>query len=519
MTNRYRQLAVLGVPKETLPGEQRVALTPANIARLVRDGFEVLVETGAGAGADFSDADFTNVGARIVPDPAEIWAADWVLKLNPPDEKEAARLREGAGLISYIFPAQNPWLLESLAVRKADVIAMESIPRITRAQKMDALSSMANIAGYRAVVEAANHFGRFFTGQITAAGKVPPAKVLIIGAGVAGLAAIGAARGLGAIVRAFDVRAAARDEVQSMGAEFLEVVIEEAGEGSGGYAKQMSKEFIEAEMALFREQAADVDIIITTASIPGKKAPILLTRDIVEQMKPGSVIVDLAAAGGGNCELTRPDEIVVHNGVKIIGWTNMPGRLPSQASELYGRNLVHLLEEMGGGENFQVDLDNEIIRGAMVMHEGQRLEAPDLPPPTAPKPAQAEAARPAPAPPKPHKSSGVGSSVALGLAGAAVIGVGAVAPQTILEQLTIFMLAIILGWKLIWDVKPALHTPLMSVTNAVSGIIILGGMLQLAQPGFSPAAILGAIAVLLAMINVAGGFLVTRRMLEMFRKD
>jgi len=474
-----------------------------------------VVEPGAGVGADFSDAEFIKGGARIAGDPAEIWAADWVLKINPPDEKEAAQLRERAGLISYIFPGQNPWLLDALAARKANVVAMESIPRITRAQKMDALSSMANIAGYRAVVEAAHHFGRFFTGQITAAGKVPPAKVLIIGAGVAGLAAIRAARGLGAIVRAFDVRAAVRDEVQSMGAEFLEVVIEESGEGSGGYAKQMSKEFIEAEMALFKEQAADVDIIITTANIPGKKAPILLTRDIVEQMKPGSVIVDLAAAGGGNCELTRPDEVVVHNGVKIIGWTNLPGRLPNQASELYGRNLVHLLEEMGGGENFKIDLENEIIRGAMLMREGQQLE----PPKPAPKPARVEAARPAPEPPKPQKKSGLASAIALGVASAAVIAVGAVAPQSILKQLTIFVLAIILGWKLIWDVKPALHTPLMSVTNAVSGIIILGGMLQLSQPDFSPAAILGALAVLLAMINVAGGFLVTRRMLEMFRRD
>jgi NAD(P) transhydrogenase subunit alpha len=268
-------------------------------------------------------------------------------------------------------------------------------------------------------------------------------------------------------------------------------------------------------MALFKEQAADVDIIITTANIPGKKAPILLTRDIVEQMKPGSVIVDLAAAGGGNCELTRPDEVVVHNGVKIIGWTNLPGRVPNQASELYGRNLVHLLEEMGGGENFKIDLENEIIRGVLLMREGQRLE----PPKPAPKPARVEAARSAPEPPKPQEKSGLAAAIALGVAGAAVIAVGAVAPQSILEQLTIFVLAIILGWKLIWDVKPALHTPLMSVTNAVSGIIILGGMLQLSQPGFSPAAILGALAVLLAMINVAGGFLVTRRMLEMFRKD
>jgi NAD(P) transhydrogenase subunit alpha len=292
--------------------------------------------------------------------------------------------------------------------------------------------------------------------------------------------------------------------------------IKESGEGGGGYAKQMSKEFIEAEMALFKKQAAEVDIIITTASIPGKKAPILLTREIVEQMEPGSVIVDLAASGGGNCELTRPDEVVVHKGVKIIGWTNLPGRLPNQASELFGRNLVHLLEEMGGGENFTIDLENEIIRGAMLMHEGQRLEPPE---PPAPKPAQAKAAKPAPQLPQPKKSSGLGSAIALGLAGAAVIAIGAVAPHTILEQLTIFGLAIILGWKLIWDVRPALHTPLMSVTNAVSGIIILGGILQLSEPGFSAAAILGSIAVLLAMINVAGGFLVTRRMLEMFRRD
>ena len=509
---------MLGVPKETLPGEQRVALTPANVARLVRGGFKVLVESGSGLAADFSDAEFIKGGAGIAADAAEIWAADWVLKFNPPTEKEAAQLRAGGGLIAYIFPGQNPWLLGALAARRANVIAMESIPRITRAQKMDALSSMANIAGYRAVVEAAHQFGRFFTGQITAAGKVPPAKVLIIGAGVAGLAAIGAARGLGAIVRAFDVRAAVRDEVQSMGAEFLEVSLKESGEGSGGYAKEMSKEFIDAEMALFKEQAADVDIIITTASIPGKKAPVLLPREIVEQMKPGSVIVDLAAAGGGNCELTRPDEVVVHNGVKIIGFANLPGRLPNQASELYGRNLVHLLEEMGGGENFRVDLENEIIRGALIMHEGQRLEPPE-PPKPAPKPAQAEAVRPTPDPPKPKKKSGSASAIALAAAGIAVIAVGAVAPRSILEQLTIFVLAIILGWKLVWDVTPALHTPLMSVTNAISGIIILGGILQLAQPGFSPAALLGAVAVLLAMINVAGGFLVTKRMLEMFRKD
>ncbi|MDA0204941.1 MAG: Re/Si-specific NAD(P)(+) transhydrogenase subunit alpha [Acidobacteria bacterium] len=510
-------MVVLGVPKETLPGEQRVALTPANVARLVRGGFKIVVESGAGAAADFSDAEFITGGARVA-DPAEIWAADWVLKLNPPVEKEAAQLREGGGLIAYIFPGQNPWLLEALAARKANVIAMESIPRITRAQKMDALSSMANIAGYRAVVEAAYQFGRFFTGQITAAGKVPPAKVLIIGAGVAGLAAIGAARGLGAIVRAFDVRAAVRDEVQSMGAEFLELSYEESGEGTGGYAKEMSKEFIEAEMALFRQQAADVDIIITTASIPGRKAPVLLARDIVEQMKRGSVIVDLAAAGGGNCELTRPDEVVVHNGVKIIGWANLPGRLPNQASELYGRNLVHLLEEMGGGEHLQIDLENEIIRGAMIMHGGQRLEPPE-PPQPAPKPARAKAVQHPLESPIPKKKSGLASAIALGAAGAAVIAVGAVAPRSVLEQLTIFVLAIVLGWKLVWDVTPALHTPLMSVTNAISGIIILGGMIQLAQPGFSPAALLGALAVLLAMINVAGGFLVTRRMLEMFHRD
>ena len=398
---------------------------------------------------------------------------------------------------------------------------MDAVPRISRAQKLDALSSMANIAGYRAVVEAATLFPRFFTGQITAAGKVPPAKVLIIGAGVAGLAAIGAARGMGAIVRAFDTRPAVREQVQSMGAEFLEVTLTEDGAGEGGYAKEMSPAFIKAEMELFLAQAKDVDIIITTALIPGRPAPKLLQAYHVEAMRPGSVIVDLAAEQGGNCELTQPGRVAEHNGVKIIGYTDLASRLSSTASQLYGTNIVHLLDDLGKAEKFHFDLADEVTSGALVVHDGANrwpTPKPKMTSPTEGKPAAAAAT----ATPKKsghgHGSKAPGSPWPLVAAGLALVGIGVGAPPSFLTHLTVFVLAIFVGWQVIWNVAPALHTPLMSVTNAISGIILIGGILQISGPPGSATTILGAAAILLATINIAGGFLVTQRMLQMFRK-
>jgi len=397
---------------------------------------------------------------------------------------------------------------------------MGSVPRISRAQKLDALSSMANIAGYRAVIEAAHAFGRFFTGQITAAGKVPPARVMVIGAGVAGLAAIGAARGLGAIVRAFDTRPAVKEQVQSMGAEFLEVQLEEDGAGEGGYAKEMSPAYIAAELDLFEAQAREVDIIITTALIPGRPAPKLLERRHVEAMKPGSVIVDLASEQGGNCELTQPGRVVVHNGVTIIGYTNLPSRLPSVASQLYGTNIAHLLDDLGGAEKFHFDLDDEVTTGALVVHEGKNRWPTPKPKMTSPTEGQKAEAKPMPKA-HGHGHGGGGkptSPWAMLGAGVALVAVGWGAPPSFLTHFTVFVLAIFVGWQVIWNVTPALHTPLMSVTNAISGIIIIGGMLQISGPMTSGTVILGAAAVLLATINIAGGFLVTQRMLQMFRK-
>jgi NAD(P) transhydrogenase subunit alpha len=382
---------------------------------------------------------------------------------------------------------------------------------------MDALSSMANIAGYRSVIEAASYYGRFFTGQMTAAGRVPPAKVLVIGAGVAGLAAIGAARGLGAIVRAFDTRAAVRDQVKSMGAEFLELRVAEDGEGTGGYAKEMSPAFVAAEMALFAAQAKDVDIIITTALIPNRPAPVLITEDMVKSMKKGSVIVDLAAENGGNCALTHPGSVVEQHGVHIIGYIDLPSRLAPTASVLYGNNLAYLLEDLGGAANFHIDLDDEVVRQSLVVHEGSVVwPPPRKDPPPAP-------AKPAPAAPPPaadaHKPrSRGGFAVTVALAALALWGIGFVAPPAFLSHLTVFVLACIVGWQVVRHVTPALHTPLKSVTNAVSGIIVVGGMLTVSGPPSSPAVLLGAAAILLASINIAGGFLVTQRMLRMFRR-
>ena len=517
----------LGVPRECRAGERRVAATPENVVRLIKNGFEVLVESHAGALASFGDDDYAAAGARIVEDPRALWQeADIILKVQPPDHHpvlgvhEADLPREGATIISFLWPGKNKELLERLAARKLTVFAMDQVPRISRAQKMDALSSMANIAGYRAVIEAASFYGRFFTGQMTAAGKVPAAKVLVIGAGVAGLAAIGAARGLGAIVRAFDTRPAVKEQVKSMGAEFIELDVQEDGEGAGGYAREMSPAFIAAEMAMFAAQAKDVDIIITTALIPNRPAPVLITADMVKTMKKGSVIVDLAAENGGNCELTQPGQVVERHGVHILGYMDLPSRLAPTASFLYGNNLGHLLSDMGGGATFHVNLEDEVVRGSIVLLNGELMWPP---PRREPPPVPQKAATAAPAGARAHEKKaaeggGAGTAVALVIGALAFAGLGLVAPASFLAHLTVFALACVVGWQVVWNVTPALHTPLMSVTNAISGIIVIGGMLQVSGPMNDPAVLLGAAAILLATINIAGGFLVTQRMLKMFRR-
>ena len=519
----------IGVPKEIADGERRVAATPATVKKLQKLGFDVIVEHDAGAAASFSDDAYREAGCDIVYTATDLWEqADVVLKVQPPQNHpnglhEADMLGAHQALISFIWPAQNKELVDHLSNRQATVLAMDAVPRISRAQKMDALSSMANIAGYRAVIEAANQFGRFFTGQITAAGKVPPAKVLVIGAGVAGLAAIGAAKSLGAIVRSFDTRPVVKEQVESLGAEFLELTFEEDGTGSGGYAKTMSPEFIAAEMELFAEQARDVDIIITTALIPGKRAPLLITKETAESMKAGSVIVDMAAEQGGNCAVTKPGEVYVHNGVTVVGITDFPSRMASQASQLYGTNLYHLLSDMGGSEDYKVDFEDEAVRGALITHAGEvtwpapKPEKPPAPPAPVAKPAAVVEAI---APEK--ESSGITKAIGLIALACGVIAIGLSAPASFLSHFTVFILACFVGWQVIWNVSPSLHTPLMSVTNAISGIIILGGLLQLngsaVGGGLSATTILGAIAILVGTINISGGFLVTQRMLKMFRK-
>jgi len=516
----------VGVPKESRPGERRVAATPETIGRLTKQGFDVVVESQAGAGASFEDDDYRHAGAEVVTDPRQVWAdAEILLKVQPPEQHptlgvhEVDLLRPGSTLISFLWPGKNAALVARLAAANVSAIAIDQVPRISRAQKMDALSSMANIAGYRAVIEAASFYGRFFTGQMTAAGRVPPAKVLVIGAGVAGLAAIGAARGLGAIVRGFDTRAAVRDQVKSMGAEFLEVTLAEEGEGGGGYAKEMSPAFIAAEMALFAAQAKDVDIIITTALIPNRPAPVLITEDMVRSMKNGSVIVDLAAENGGNCALTEPGSVVERHGVHIIGYVDLPSRLAPTASMLYGNNLAYLLEDLGGAAKFHIDIDDEVVRNALVVHQGAVVWPPPRkePPPAPAKPAVTAAATAATTA-KPVKQGSYGAVLTIVGIALALFALGFVAPPVFLSHLTVFALACIVGWQVVWNVSPALHTPLMSVTNAISGIIVVGGMLTVSGPPSSPAVVLGAAAILLATINIAGGFLVTQRMLRMFRR-
>lgn len=522
-------MTTIGIPTEIQPGERRVAATPQTVLRLKKLGFDIVVQSGAGDAINCTDGQYSEAGATVLESAAELWAAsDLVIKVRPPEMNretgvhEVDLLKENGWLMGFIWPAQNRELLDLLAKRNATVFAMDSVPRITRAQKMDTLSAMANIAGYRAVIEAANHFPRFFTGQITAAGKIDPAKVLVIGAGVAGLSAIGAAKGLGAIVRAFDPRSATKDQVASMGAEFLELDVKEEGEGKGGYAKEMSDAFLNAEMALFAQQAMQVDIIITTALIPGKPAPKLITTGMVESMRPGSVIVDLSAEQGGNCSLTEPGKVVDHKGVTIIGYTDLPSRMAATSSQLYGACVAALIEELTVNGELSIDLEDQVIRGAIVLDEGKLMWPPPLPPapPEPGVPTKAVPERPpigAKTSKNGHGGEGSLNPVWLAVAGVILIAIGVVAPASTLSHLTVFMLACFVGWQVVWNVKPALHTPLMSVTNAISGIILVGGMLQITgTPNWTT--ILGAIAVLIAAINIAGGFWVTNRMLAMFRK-
>ena len=506
----------IGIPRESLAGETRVAATPATVEQLKKLGFEVAIEAGAGLRASFDDAAFEAAGASVVPN---VWQADLVFKVNAPTEAEIAQIKDGATLVSFIWPAQNPELVKKLSERNINVMAMDMVPRISRAQSLDALSSMANIGGYRAVVEAAHQFGRFFTGQITAAGKVPPAKVLVIGAGVAGLAAIGTAGSLGAIVRAFDTRLEVAEQIESMGGEFLKLDFGgEDGASSDGYAKVMSEEFIKAEMELFAQQAKEVDIIITTALIPGKPAPKLITKEMVDSMKPGSVIVDMAAQAGGNCEYTVPGELhVTDNGVKVIGYTDLPGRLPAQSSQLYGTNLVNLMKLMCKEKdgNVAIDFEDVVQRNMTVVQAGEVT----FPPPAISVSAAPQ--KPAAAKPAAKKEAAKPSNkkFVFGALGIAAFGwVAAVAPAAFLSHFTVFILACVVGYYVVWNVSHALHTPLMSVTNAISGIIVVGALLQIGQ-GSTLVTALAFVAVLIASINIFGGFTVTQRMLKMFRKD
>ena len=509
---------LIGVPRELLDNESRVAATPKTVQQILKLGFDVIVEHDAGFKASFEDQAFAAAGAKV-GDAAQVWQADIIFKVNAPTDDEIALIKEGATLVSFIWPAQNPQLMEKLSAKKINVLAMDAVPRISRAQALDALSSMANIAGYRAVVEAAHEFGSFFTGQITAAGKVPPAKVLVIGAGVAGLAAIGAANSLGAIVRAFDSRPEVKEQVESMGASFLEIDFKEEGGSGDGYAKVMSEEFNRRALALYAEQAKEVDIIITTALIPGRPAPRLITKDMVESMKPGSVIVDLAAATGGNCELSKAGEVVVtDNQVKIIGYTDLPSRLPTQSSQLYGTNLVNLLKLLCKNKDGQINInfDDVVLRGVTVIRDGEvTWPAPPIQVSAQPQ-QQAKAAsavkKEEEKPTDPRKKYGIMAAV-----GVLFLWLTSIAPAAFLSHFTVFVLACVVGYYVVWNVSHALHTPLMAVTNAISGIIIVGALLQISQGHFF-ISVLAFIAILVASINIFGGFRVTQRMLSMFRK-
>ena len=521
----------IGVPREIFPGEKRVATVPEAVVKLVKLGFAVVVESGAGELAQLSDADYVAAGASIAPTAAELWSgSDIVFKVRAPTPDEVALMHEGQTLIGFLWPAQNPDLMQLLAAKKVTALSIDALPRtLSRAQKMDALTSMAGVSGYRAVIEAANAFGRFFSGQITAAGKVPPAKVFIAGAGVAGLAAIGAASSLGAIVRANDTRAEVADQVVSLGGEFVKVDYEEEGSGGGGYAKVMSEGFQQAQRAMYAAQAREVDIIITTALIPGKPAPKLITAEMVRSMKPGSVIVDMAAEQGGNCELTEPGQVVVKHGVTIVGHTDLASRMARQSSTLYATNLFRLSEELCKTKDgvINVNMEDDAIRGLTVIKHGEI---------TWPAPPLAVAPKPAPKPAAPAAKKGHGHGEASGpmpagklltVAGVTAVLfalVGAYAPAAFLSHFTVFVLACFVGYMVVWNVKPALHTPLMSVTNAISSIIAIGALVQispLANAAGRPNSLiigLASLALVLTAINMFGGFAVTQRMLAMFRK-
>lgn len=508
---------LIGVPRETKHGERRVAATPATVSQLLKLGYEVLVESGAGDPSSFTDEAYREAGARIGSD-AEAWGAPIVFHVNAPDTAQIALLQPGAYLVSMMAPAQSPELLQALADRGVTALAMEAVPRISRAQSLDVLSSMANIAGYRAVVEAANAFGRFFTGQVTAAGKVPPAKVLVAGAGVAGLAAIGTAGSLGAIVRATDPRPEVADQVKSMGGEYLSIESPETEVSATGYAKEMGEDYKAREAQLYAEQAKDVDIVITTALIPGRPAPRLLTADMVASMKPGSVIVDLAAANGGNVEGSVADEVVVTpNGVTIIGYTDLAGRLPAQASQLYSTNLVNLMKLLTPGKDGQLVLDwDDVVQRSMTVARDHEVTWPPPPVEVSAAPQAAAAAAPVVAKEKTPTSPRRRYTL-VALAAAALLLITAAAPAQLTANLTVFVLAIVIGFYVIGNVHHALHTPLMSITNAISGIIVVGALLQIGT-GDTLVTILAFVAVLVASINIFGGFAVTRRMLEMFQR-
>ena len=513
----------VGIPKEIHPRERRVAATPETVHKLRKLGLQVMVEAGAGEASGFADDSYAAAGAQVVAGANVFGEAGLVLKVRAPEPSEADALKAGAVLVSFIWPAQNEPLLDKLSARRATVLAMDAVPRITRAQRMDALSAMANVAGYRAVLEAANHFHRFLPGQITAAGKARPAQVLVLGAGVAGLAAIAAARGLGAVVKAFDTRAAVREQVESLGAQFVPLDFKEEGEGQGGYAKEMSAAYLAAEQALIAGHARQSDIVISTALIPGKPAPQLITADAVKSMRPGSVIVDMAAEQGGNCPLSERDRVVERFGVTLIGYTDLPSRMAQQASELYATTIFNLAETLfPAGNGFTLDLDDEVHRGALILKDGASMwPAPPRTTPATPKPAPAPpptAPTAAPASTPGAKKRNIGGKIALASLVALFALAGLRGPPDLLQHLTVFLLACVVGWHVIWNVTPALHTPLMSVTNAISGIILVGGMVVLGAGAGILADALAAVAILLASINVAGGFLVTQRMLRMFRK-
>ena len=503
----------IGVLKESANQEKRAAVTPNVISKICKLGHNVSVEKDIGLNANFLDSEYAQAGATIA-DINSIWSCDIILKINKPNEDDVNKLSKTQTFISFFSPALHPDLLKQCAKDSVNVISMDSVPRISRAQKMDALSSMANIAGSRAVIEAAHNFGRFFGGQITAAGKIPPAKVLIIGAGVAGLSAIGTASSLGAIVRAFDTRPEVKEQVESLGGQFLTVSLNEDGSSTDGYAKVMSKEFIDAEMSLFKEQCKDVDIIITTALIPGKEAPKLITKEMVNLMKPGSVIMDLASQQGGNCELCNRDEINIYNGVKIIGYTDLPSRLPSQSSELYANNLYHILDELTPNNDgvININMEDDVIRGMTVIKNGDiTYPPPKIEVSITPKAKEKEPEKLQPVVDK--KDSLFPGLIAI----FSLFMVGAFAPESFMNHFTVFVLACFIGYMVIWNVTASLHTPLMSVTNAVSSIIIIGALTQISSTNML-SLILSGLAVFIASINIVGGFAVTKRMLGMFKK-